>query len=1018
MFGFMAKAGSGAGKVIRAAVCGGLLFAFTLRAAEDFSLAQGLVVRTWGTEAGLPQNTVSAIVQTREGYLWLATREGLARFDGLRFTVFGLREGLESVAVQTLLEDRQGILWIGTDGGGLSRLIAGRIETVPLPPLGAGGDSINALAEDAQGRLWVGTRAGLVVWEQDRFVPVEALAELSRTSIYALLAGRDGTMWIATAVAGLFEFRNNQLAKCENPPDIQRIAAYCLLEDQQGRLWASIGNGMLLCRQNGQWRIYTQQDGVPYAYVTCMTEAADGTVWVGSVDEGIHCLRGERFIAITSEPVQLSKAIRALRFDREGNLWAGTRTSGLGRLNERKLIAVGAGQGLTNDFTRSVAETADGTLWVGTTGGGLYHGGVNGFEPFGTGGVFRFYSVVESVLAARDGSLWWGGARALLRWKDGELAGCYTNLPWIREALVTALCEDRQNGLWIGTSLGRLVHFDGSRFVEFPQDIARGPVTALAQQPDGALWVGSLAGGLKRVRIGSEAVESVTNGLFNAAIRTLYREADGTLWIGTAGGGLSRWRDGEVINFTSAQGLGADTISQILEDDEGDLWLGCSRGILRVSKHHLNELAAGQRAFVHPRSFGLSDGMPVEECSSGFFPAGLKLRSGLLCFSTVRGLVFINPKAQEAYQPPPIMLLEEMVVDGQVLRPDATGEARNGGLSQLRLKIPPGRRDVEINYTGLSFASPEKVRFRYRLDRFDGDWIEAGGRRTAYYSRLPPGEFTFRVMACNADTVWSPETTLAVTVQPYLWQTSWFLALATLAGIGLFAGLLRFVERRKYRRRLALLETRHAVERERLRISQDMHDHIGGMLTQVSQLSDLGQTAAAPADSHGHFERIGTQARAAVQSLDEIVWATNPKNDNLPRFADYVSRYADEFFENSRVRCWQEIPAGLPHLPLRADVRHNVFLALKEALNNVLKHSDATQLWLRLTVDEEAVRLEVEDNGCGFIPDQTTTGGNGVENMKSRLVECGGRTELLSEPGRGTRIRFRFPRPPATEPAS
>ncbi|MCW5555655.1 MAG: ATP-binding protein [Verrucomicrobiae bacterium] len=1014
----MAKVGSVAGEITRAAVCGSLVLAFTLRAAEDFSRTQGLVVRTWGTEAGLPQNTVSAIVQTREGYLWLATREGLARFDGLRFTVFGLREGLESVAVQTLFEDRQGILWIGTDGGGLSRLVAGRIETVPLPPLGAGGDSINALAEDAQGRLWVGTRAGLVVWDRDRFVPVPALAELSRTSIYALFQGRDGTMWIATAVAGLFEFRNDRLTKCENPPGSARIAAYCLLEDQQGRLWAGIGNGMVLCRLNGQWRIYTQEDGVPYAYATCLTEAADGTIWLGSVDEGIHRLRGERFVAVSSEPVRLSNAIRALRFDREGNLWVGTRTSGLSRLNERKLIAVGAAQGLTNDFTRSVAETTDGTLWVGTTGGGLYHGGVNGFEPFGTGGVFRFYSVVESVLAARDGSLWWGGARALLRWQDGELAGCYTNLPWIREALVTALCEDQREGLWIGTSLGRLVHFDGRQFVEFPRGVARGPVTALALQPDGDLWVGSLAGGLKRVRADSEVVDSVTNGLLSAAIRTLYLEADGTLWIGTAGGGLSRWRDGEVANFTSKQGLGADTISQIVEDEEGNLWLGCSRGILRVSKHHLNELAAGQRAFVHPRSFGLSDGMPVEECSSGFHPAGLKLRSGWLCFSTVRGLVFINPSAQETDLPPPAMLLEETVVDGQTRYPEIIGGSGNGGASRLHLRIPPGRRDVEINYTGLNFASPEKVRFRYRLDRYDGDWVEAGGRRTAYYSRLPPGDFTFRVMACNADTVWSPETTLAITVQPYLWQTSWFLALAVLAGIASFAGLLRFIERRKYRQRLVLLETRHAVERERLRISQDMHDHIGGMLTQVSQLSDLGQAAAAPADSHGHFVRIGTQARAAVQSLDEIVWATNPKNDNLPRFADYVSRYADEFFENSSVRCWQEMPPGLPHLPLRADLRHNVFLALKEALNNVLKHSGATQVWLRLTLDEESVRLEVEDNGRGFNPHQPAPGGNGVENMKSRLAECGGRTELLSEPGRGTKVRLQFPRPFASEPGS
>lgn len=979
------------------------------------ALEQGFVVRTWGTESGLPQNTVNAIVQTRDGYMWLATREGLARFDGLRFTVFGLRDGLESVAVQTLLEDRQGTLWIGTDGGGLSRLVNGRIESVSLPQLAMGGNSINALAEDSQGRVWVGTRAGLVVWDHQGFATTPALAELTQSPIYALLSGRDGSMWIATAAQGLYQFRNDKLERCDNPPGIQRIAAYYLLEDRRGRLWASIGNGMLLCRQNEHWRIYTQGDGVPYAYVNCMAEEADGTLWTGSVDEGLHVLRENRFEAVTNGTMQFSRAIRSLCFDREGNLWVGTRTGGLGRLNRPKVLTVGPAQGLTSDFTRSVAETADGTLWVGTTGGGLFYGGREVFQPFGSEAI-RFYSVVESVLAASDGSLWWGGARALLHWKNGELAGCYTNLAWIRTAQVTALCEDPQGGLWIGTSMGSLVHSDGSRFEEFPGDVARGSVTALAQQPDGFLWVGSLAGGLKRIRQGSNSIYSITNGLLSRAIRTLYLEKDGTLWIGTAGGGLSRMRDGQVFSFTSQQGLGADTVSQIIEDDEANLWLGCSRGILRVSIRHLNELAAGQRAFVHPRAFGLSDGLPVEECSSGFYPAGLKMRSGWLCFSTVRGLVFINPKAQEASQSPPTLLLEEMAVGGQILRPDANTGADHSGLSQPRLRIPPGRRPVEINYTGLSFAAPERVRFRYRLDPYDEDWVEVGGRRTAYYSFLPPGDFTFRVMACNADTVWSPETTLAITVQPYLWQTGWFVALAALAGIGLFAALLRFLERRKYTRRLAALETRHAVERERLRISQDMHDHIGGMLTQVSQLSDLGQSDAEGASLvKNRFERIGHQARGAVQALDEIVWATNPRNDNLASFAEYVSRFSDEFFEGANVRCWQEIPGKLPQLPLRADVRHNVFLATREAMNNVLKHSKATEVWLRLGLAASEVSLEIEDNGYGFNPDEASQPGNGLENMRSRLAECGGSAEITSTPGRGTKVQLHFPRLPTSE---
>jgi signal transduction histidine kinase len=727
------------------------------------------------------------------------------------------------------------------------------------------------------------------------------------------------------------------------------------------------------------------------------------------LDDGLYCFQEGRFIALRKEHGLSANDIRSLYQDREGNLWVGTRTGGLNRLSRRKLLSYGAAQGLTNDYARGVAETADGTLWVATTGGGLARRGPGGFEP-----IAPYYAFAESVLAARDGTLWWGASRGLLCWKDGRVSGIYTNESWVRAASVTALCEDREGGLWIGTSESRLVHYAGGKFVEFPLRAAHG----LAQGANGDLWVGSTAGGVQRVRLGSDVILSVRN-LPSQSIRTLYLDRDDTLWIGTAGGGLSRWRDGRVTTLTARQGLGADTIMQIVEDDDGCLWLGSSRGILRVRKSALNELAAGKTTFLHPRAFGVNDGMPVEECSSGFSPAGLKTKSGLICFSTVKGLVLLDPHRQETNAPPPNVLLEEVLVDGQVRTAEAGlvgrsawGATESGdSLPGHEITIPPGGYELELHYTGISFGSPEKLRFRYKMQGLDRDWVEAGERRTAYYHHLAPGSYVLTVLACNADGVWSEDTPLlSLTVQPYVWESTWFRLLVAAAAVGLLAGSARLIERRRYKRRLALLETRHAVERERLRISQDMHDDIGSILTQVSQLSDLGQSEAGgqPA-SRGQFERIGGQARAAVQALDEIVWATNPKNDNLPRFAEYVCHFADEFFEDTAMRCWQEVPTDLPNLPLRADLRHNVFLAVKEAFSNVLKHSRASEVWLRLALVDSRVSLEIEDNGRGFNPQPTSAGGNGLDNMKTRLAECGGEAEILSQPGKGTKLRFGFP---------
>ena len=371
----------------------------------------------------------------------------------------------------------------------------GRIENVTLPHQLGVGDTVTALAEDAGGRLWIGTMTSLSLWQDGAFLESAALANFERAGVRALLRDRGGGMWIATRGRGLFELGNRRLVESQGPPGNQGISAYCLLEDQAGNLWASVGNGTVLCRRpGGEWGQYTETNGLPFAYVTCLAQEADGTLWAGSLDDGLYCFLDGHFVPLRKEQGLSANDIRSLCPDREGNLWVGTRTGGLNRLSRRKVLSYSVAQGLTNDYTRSVAETADGTLWVATTGGGLYRGGVHGFERYAPTDLARYFAHPESLLAARDGSLWCGAARGLLRYKDGELGAVCTNEPWVRAAALTALCEDRQGGLWVGTSEGRLVHFQDGKFAEVPRRVARGAVLGLAQE---AGWpsVGGLGGG-------------------------------------------------------------------------------------------------------------------------------------------------------------------------------------------------------------------------------------------------------------------------------------------------------------------------------------------------------------------------------------------------------------------------------------------------------------------------------------------------------------------------------------------
>ena len=478
--------------------------------------AQAPIIQSWGTQAGLPQNSVNAVAQTRDGYLWLGTSDGLARFDGMRFKIWGLENGLPSVNITALLEDREGVLWIGTSGSGLCCLKQGRIEVMTASGTQPGSDTINCLEEDATGRLWVGTAGGLRFCRDGKLIEDAAFGNLVRGPIRCLLHSGDGkTMWISSDAIGLFKYENGQVEPCVGPAGHEELHGEALLEDRQGRFWVGIGNGTVLCREKNQWRIFNESDGLPFAFVTCFGEDADGTVWAGSLDAGLYRFDGAHFNLISQKDGLSAEDIRCLLCDREGNLWIGTRTGGLDRLSRRRMVVIANAQGLTNDFTRSVAQTADGTLWVGTVGGSLYRGGPSGFTAFRPPQEDRvyYYATVYPVITAPDDSLWWGAYRGLLHWKNGRLADCFTNEPWVQNAQVTALLNGRQGGIWIGTSAGHLLHYRNGQFTEFPSTFTPAAITSLALQPDGALWVGTAASGLQLIRENIPDFLTLTNGL-------------------------------------------------------------------------------------------------------------------------------------------------------------------------------------------------------------------------------------------------------------------------------------------------------------------------------------------------------------------------------------------------------------------------------------------------------------------------------------------------------------------------
>ncbi|HUD48345.1 MAG TPA: two-component regulator propeller domain-containing protein [Candidatus Baltobacteraceae bacterium] len=562
--------------------------------------------RVWQREQGLPQNFVRALAQTKDGYLWVGSDAGVSRFDGARFVSYGLPEGFQTGPAQTLLGDGQGALWIGSVGRGLGRWQKGQF-TVFTTRDGLPSDSVNALAEDAQGRIWIGTEGGLAVWRNGHLNTFNGPKELAGKPVTALFSDHRGTVWIGAKGAGVFSLQGGKLLPVHDAVfDHLLQDPHCLLVDREGRPWVGAGEDSVLYREGGHWRPYRLPHHLARHYVSALAEDPDGTVWAGSVSEGLFQFKHGKLVAVNAGSGLSGNLVEALLVDREGKLWVGTH-GGLNRLRPKNLCVISYNEGLGNGAVQGLAEAAPGKIWASKSSEGLYFWDGRYFRPLPAAGLSPGDDRVGALLMAKDGSCWMGGARGLLQFKDVPDVESVAGLPSLTNLDVSALGQDAQGRLWLGTRQGELWWQDKEKWMAQTKGPRVHAITAIVPERDGSTWVGTAGDGLFSVEGNADGHWMKQKGLLSDWIRTLYLDAEDTLWIGTGGGGgLSRLQrvDGKVATFTTREGLPDNTISQILEDDAGKLWLGGDRGIVCVSKRELEDLAAQKIKAVYPQVYG------------------------------------------------------------------------------------------------------------------------------------------------------------------------------------------------------------------------------------------------------------------------------------------------------------------------------------------------------------------------------------------------------------------------------
>jgi len=695
--------------------------------------------------------------------------------------------------------------------------------------------------------------------------------------------------------------------------------------------------------------------------------------------------------------------ILSLTFDNEGNLWVGTNGRGLNRVRRNAF-------GILSDLVvQSTCVDKNGDLWV------AYHG--NRVERW-SGGKSNVYTLVgpeqsdlmyaNSVFADKSGQVFAGmffrftGPR-LFRFETNQFVPVQPGIG----ANISAIHQDRAGRIWVGTDAGLiLLNGQESKMFSINDGLPAEDVRAITDDPAGNLWIGTSAG-LACLRDGKITSLHKSDGLPSEDVSALLADSDGVLWVGTRGSGLGRLQANHWTYYTTHEGLGGDSIGYLVEDSKTNLWLGSNSGLMRVPKKSLNDFAKGDVSSISCRVYVEEDGLPTRECTEGSQPAASETPDGRLWFPTTRGLVYVNPATlkQNLLEPP--VIIESVMVDSV-----RQGTNIFGG-SPSEIIVPPGKRNLEIHYASLNLGGADRARFRYQLnERPNAEWTDdASGNRVASYPKLPPGSYQFEVIACNEDGVWnSHPASLTVIVQPTLWQMGWFRGLVAAVLLAGLAGLVYYFSTQKLQQQVAVLQQQEALEHERSRIARDLHDQLGANLTQVALLAEMAESDKnLPDEVEDHAKQITQTARETTKALDEIVWAVNPSNDTLEGLVNYAGKYAQEYFALAGLRYRVDIPSELPDVTLPPEVRHNVFLAFKESVNNVVKHAQATEVHIRLRLDPGHFAIEIEDDGKGPAGAEQKTGRNGLRNMRKRMEDVGGSFTLGPAPDKGSRVRVTAP---------
>ena len=945
-----------------------LLLALVAERPAHAETGNWFALHTWSARHGLPESAVRGLLQDRDGYLWVATVAGLARFDGVRFIVFDDREHgpLKEIELQAMAQAADGSIWIASFGGGITRLHQGKFTTFTTAQ-GLGGNFATSLLADRDGAIWAGTDEGLSRWKDGQIRTFTTRDGLPENQTHPLYSDVDGTLLLTRRSGGLLRHAGGKFSPASLPGLQGETTVRALLRDRSGALWIATHIG-LFQQKDGQTRQYTTADGLATNRVAALAEDSEGNLWIGT-DGGLTRHRDGAFETHAVADFN-GRGVTALTASREGGVFVGSGT--VTYVRRRQFRHYGQEDGLPHYMATTFFQDSQGTLWIGTIRGlaSLRDGKVTSHSPDPIPG-----RIVGGIIEDRAGHLWVGSDTGLYRSRAPLAQGppALVRVPDqpARTIETRVMFLDRDGALWIGAVLEGLVRYRDGAFTVFTtkDGLLHNAVRGIQQDRSGTLWMGT-RGGLNRLQDGKFTGFTTADGLAHDTVESLFLDSEGTLWVGTRRG-VTRYKDGRFSTLTVDHGLLASYVNSFAEDDHKQLWMVSIRGVFRASLERLNAVADGKASSLAGTPFGVEHGLPSPRAAAGYDRTVYRTSDGRIWAGMVRGASFIEPAARLMAAAPPPVRIEEVQADGRTL-PNLGG-----------VIAPPGRGDLNVQYTGLSFVAPEKVRFRYRLDGYDRDWVDAEHRRMAFYSNLPPGNYQFRVQAATADGGWNAVPAAVSVVLRPRWTQSWLFRIAAmlaavLMGAGLYTNHVRQLKRRQRQLEQAVAERTAelaAVNKELESFSYSVSHDLRAPLRSIEGFgralleSHAGSLNAEGQQFLGHMRRASERMERLIDDMLRL--ARVARTDMARQRVDLSALAADITATLARQQPQRQVEVVVPP-GLVADADPNLIrIALENLIGNAWKFTGkrpAARIELGQHASNGTPAFFVRDNGAGFDP--------------------------------------------------